>query len=161
MASSLLAILALGKVGAGVAGFAAGQRQGDFQDELARTATDDRRRQAKRLLANQRVAFAKGGVDIDTGSPLDVVTDTAAEEELAALRAGLPFELQGDRFRREGRDAIFSGVSGAATTLLANPTLTRSLFHANPRPQTVKVPGGTQSRAPVISSPQILGPRPI
>lgn len=126
-AGILLGLLALGQVATGVAGLRAGERQADFQEDLAQADRDDRRLQARRLLARQRVAFAKSGVNVDTGTPLDVQADTAAQEELAILRAGLPFDVRAERFRTEGRSALIGGISSGFTTVASNP-LSRSSF---------------------------------
>lgn len=59
---------------------------------MAKRAGEDRADifslKARRLLANQKVAYAKGGVVINQGTPLDVAADTAAvaeQERLAIL----------------------------------------------------------------------------
>lgn len=59
---------------------------------MAKRAGEDRADifslRARRLLANQKVAYAKGGVVINQGTPLDVAADTAAvaeQERLAIL----------------------------------------------------------------------------
>lgn len=131
-AGALLGLLALGQVGVGVGGLFAGRKQADFQEELAAVAVDDRRREAKRLLARQRVAFAKGGVDIGTGTPVDVQAVTAGEEELSALRAGFPFQVRGERFRTEGRNALARGLFSASSTLVSNPNTLGSIFSRKP-----------------------------
>ena len=58
---------------------AAGQ---DLQRGVAQSA--QRREAARKLLGSQRVSFAKGGVDLNSGTPLLVMAESAEQEELAA-----------------------------------------------------------------------------
>lgn len=129
--SASLALLSLSQLTSGVAGYATSRRQAQFQEELAAQAVNDRRREGKRLLARQRVAFAKSGVDIATGSPLDYLAYSAGEEELSALRAGLPAEVRANQYRAQGVNALIGGLSSAATTAVAYPTLTSGAGGSN------------------------------
>ena len=69
----------------------------------------DKRREARRLLAAQQVAFAGAGVDPTLGTPLDVLGDTAAEAELIALRAQFGRETQASAIETGGQQAQQAG----------------------------------------------------
>ena len=115
--NALTAMVALGQAGAGAAGTVAGLREARLQEDLARQATEERRRQGRQLLAAQRVAFAKGGVDLGTGTPTDVLAVTAGEEERAALRAAMPFQSRARAARQAGISAGLSGLGRAFATV--------------------------------------------
>lgn len=75
----------------------------------------DLRREGRRLIAAQRVAVAKSGVQL-TGSPLDVVAETAGEVELAALRsrfASLVRQRELARAEARSRQQLIQGIAGA------------------------------------------------
>lgn len=81
------------------------------------------RLQAARLKSEQQVAFAAGGVTIDTGSPLDVFQDTAAlaayDEEVILANAereayghkvdAYNASLEGRLLRRQAEDEVTGG----------------------------------------------------
>jgi hypothetical protein len=85
----------------------------------------DKRREARRLMAAQQVAFAGAGVDPTLGTPLDVLGDTAAEAELIALRAQFGRETQaraiearGQQAQQAGRQAAIGSFVRAGGTIL-------------------------------------------
>jgi len=78
----------------------------------------DRRRAGRKLIAEQQVAFAGSGVDIQTGSPLDVLGDTVAEIELDALRAKFARQTQGFATAQRGQQAQTQGASAGLGTIL-------------------------------------------
>ncbi len=86
--------------------------------ELGRVEAEDRRRQTRRLLASQKVAFAKAGVTTNVGTPLDILGDTVAEEELAALRIRFGRQSQSDALKRQGEQALIQGIAGGIGTIL-------------------------------------------
>jgi hypothetical protein len=95
----------------------AAQQQGLAEMEL-------RRRQGERIIGQQEAAFAKSGVTA-SGSPLDVIGDTAANIELDSLNAAYEGYLNARGLRQrskmaqyEGRLAAYQGKMEAVGTLL-------------------------------------------
>lgn len=96
-ASSLMAAGGLGLAGAGLLSSMSGassrdaynqqilQQQADMAKAQAASQEATSRTQSERLMAKQRAGFAASGLTF-AGSPLSVITDTAAEAELEALR---------------------------------------------------------------------------
>ena len=78
----------------------------------------DQRRQNRRLVASQQVAFAGAGVDTQVGTPLDVLGDTVAEGELAALRARFGRQGQAASIRARGQAAQTQGIAQGLGTIL-------------------------------------------
>lgn len=98
----------------------------------------DKRRENRRVLASMRASYGASGVEL-AGSPLDVLEDTAVEQELDASRVEFEGRARGREgalqmlglhegatlSRMEGRggrrggtlNAIGVGMSGAGTTL--------------------------------------------
>lgn len=84
------------------------------------------RQRTKRLMGTQRSLYAKAGVDLSSGSPLLMLSATAAEgeEEAQVIRAGGDVEeyrarSQAGLNRYYGRMASAAGTIGAGTTLLS------------------------------------------
>lgn len=118
----LSAALPLVSAGLSIAGGIAGKRNADAEAKARRrlgaVEAEDRRRQTRRLIASQQVAFAKAGVATGAGTPLDVLGDTVAEEELAALRIRFGRESESDALKRQGDLALFKGIAGGLGTIL-------------------------------------------
>jgi len=121
-ASTITAIAALGQAGAqigtGVAARDAARGQAREARRRGAVVAEDERRKGRRLAGKQRALFAKGGVEIDEGTPLDVLAQTAADAELNALRAAFSFEQQAEDFKSAGRVALTQGLLGAGGTIL-------------------------------------------
>lgn len=102
------------------------QRRGHIEEQRQRLATS-------RLAGAQRAGMASNGVEITSGSPLDVLTDTAMLGELDALtiRSNAEREAYGARVqgsnlmaqssltRMAGRNAQTAGYISAAGSLLS------------------------------------------
>ena len=67
------------------------------------------RREARRLKAAQRAGYAKAGVVITEGSPLTVLTETAAEAELDALAIRYAGEVQARGYEAEAAISRWEG----------------------------------------------------
>lgn len=87
-------------------------------------AEDEQRRKASALLSSQKAAFAAAGVDLD-GSPLEIMSQTAAMAERDAIRirnSGSMQELQarsqGAIDSLTGRTAVGSSYWKAGSSLL-------------------------------------------
>lgn len=103
------------------------EARGKVEAQKQQTLTDA-------AIARSRAAFAAAGVDVNTGSPLDVQADIGAagkQDELAirqnARREALGFYAQANDFTSRGQLAQFEGAAaqqagniGAAGTLLSS-----------------------------------------
>lgn len=84
------------------------------------------RREARRLKAAQRARYGKAGVVITEGSPLTVLTETAAEAELDALAIRYAgevkakgYEAQAEMSRWEGKQRKKAARLGMGRTILS------------------------------------------
>ncbi len=103
-------------------------------DALDRGAEAERqhRTRVQQVLGSQRAAMASNGLDLSSGSPLDILSDTAMFGELDALtiRSNAEREAYGHRVRSQdfaasaqlaqmrGSSAATAGMVGAGSTLL-------------------------------------------
>jgi hypothetical protein len=101
-------------------------QRGQIEEQRQRLAT-------ARLRGAQRAGMAANGVDIDSGSPLDILMDTAQLGELDALTIRSNAEREAYGFRSQsgnlmaqaglttmaGRSASTAGYIGAGSTLLS------------------------------------------
>lgn len=135
MAPPLVVAAVVTAVGAAYAGYQSYQ-VGKFNEELAETEAQYQQNKAKldesrhrdnvkRIIGQQRVAFAKSGVSLLSDSVQDVQTDTLSEAELDAriIRAGGEInayrsKMEGVNARRQGNAGLVSGLSKAGSTLL-------------------------------------------
>lgn len=136
------ATLATGAVGA-VGQYQAGQFQEAVANQNAKVqemqatdalqrGADEETRQRKRvrqLLGQQRVAMGANNVVLSSGSPLDILADTArlGEEDAITIRNNARREAWGYRVgaqssRAQGRVSALEGRYGAASTLLTAGT---------------------------------------
>ncbi len=106
------------QIGTGISAKNAADDQARIARALAVQAAEDELRKGRRLAGTQRAAFAKGGVLIDEGTPLDVLAQTAADAETNALRAAFAFEQQAEDLESKGKVAKTQGILGAAGTIL-------------------------------------------
>lgn len=106
------------QIHSGVSARSAAKDQARLARSRAAIASEDERRKGRRLSGKQRAAFAKAGVKIDEGTPLDVLAETAANAELDALRAAFSFEQQAEDFESMGKVALTQGILGAGATIL-------------------------------------------
>jgi hypothetical protein len=103
------------------------QQRGQIEEQRQRLAT-------ARLKGAQRAGMAANGIEIDSGSPLDVLMDTAQLGELDALTIRANAEREAYGFRSQqgnltaqagltqmaGRNAVTAGYIGAGSTLLSS-----------------------------------------
>jgi hypothetical protein len=121
----MLAVTAATTAMSAIGSIQAGQAQKKMANYNARIAEDTARYQAERqqdrvsrLMASARVAINKSGITT-SGSPLDVLADSAMQSELdhqAILRQGA---AQAAMDRYQGSQAAHAGYFGAATALLS------------------------------------------
>lgn len=89
MAAIPIALTALStaqSIQAGRAQAAAGRRQAEFARDQAQVAANGIRSRGEAQLASHRVGLARAGISLD-GSPADVLSSTAAENEQSAQLA--------------------------------------------------------------------------
>lgn len=128
-------------------------QQGKAQSQIARLnaqRADQQAREAQRLgaaqayntmlegrqlLAQQRTAFAANGVNIATGSPLDVSYDTAgqiaynaAQQRANAGREANQYYTQAEQLRQQATYYRQSGRNAAVSTLLTGSIRTASPY---------------------------------
>lgn len=146
MAIGAAAVSAYGQYQAGQAAEAAGDYNAQVQENNAKVAeqyakaaeergeTEARQRRidAERMASRQTAVLAAKGIDISTGTPLDILGDTAMYGELDAqtikYNAGLEayqqrnqasnFRSSAEISRMEGSQAAKAGTIGAVGTLL-------------------------------------------
>jgi len=145
------------------------QRRADDARQRGEIAEDEKRKETALMIANQRAVLAANGIVVDTGSALDITTDTAEVGEVDALtlranfeREALGFEAQGMNFINEGQMAAFEGaqaqqaarmsaigsvIGGAAQ--IGGYAKTNGLFSATPKTKSASsgwnVGGGVSS----------------
>ena len=138
------------QIGTGIAARSEANRQAGISDRAAKLAREDELRKGRRLAGKQRAQFAKGGVRIDEGTPLDVLAQTAADAELNAIRAAFALEQEADNFRSIGKTALTKGILGAGSTILGKAEVFRDLFNGSggsPVGPTTGVPSMAAIRA--------------
>lgn len=88
-------------------------------------AEDEHRRKTSALQSRQRTVMAANGLDVSSGSPLDILADTAQMGELDALtirgnarRESLGYEAQGMNFKAEGELARARGESAKTAGMI-------------------------------------------
>ncbi len=103
---------------------AVAEREGEESRKKAAFESTRSREEGQRLRARQRALLAKSGVVME-GTPLLVMADSAAEEELDRLMIEREGGIQGRRFtqqahldRMAGRQAHRAGTMQAGATLL-------------------------------------------
>ena len=87
-------------------------------ERRGRIAYEDVQRESEMLLGAQRARYAKAGVQTTSGTPLEVITATAEQEELRALRAAFDYTAEAAREKQRGKLALWGAIMGGAVTLL-------------------------------------------
>lgn len=120
-------ITAVGSIMTGLMGYFAGQNMQDVYESRARMLRRESEAEATRyeeqaghFKATQKLAFLKSGVQL-SGSPLDILDETirVGHENASAIRASgaaraLDAQMGGEQAAMAGRNALVSGVTGAA-----------------------------------------------
>lgn len=119
-----------GQIGTGVLARSAANQQASLSDRAAKAAREDELRKGRRLAGKQRAQFAKGGVRIDEGTPLDVLAQTAADAELNAIRAAFAHEQDAKNFRSVGKIQFTRAILGAGATILGKAETFRDFFNS-------------------------------
>lgn len=107
-------------------------QRADQERQIGRQDEERLRRQTARIVGTQRAMTGAAGIELGSGSPLDVLQDTVTEAELDALTirasaaqraSDLEFEAANQRFQaglfdRQARGANRAGLMGAAGSIL-------------------------------------------
>jgi hypothetical protein len=80
----------------------------------------------RRLAASQRAAYGASGIEVNEGSPLDVLADTDAEGVVSAMQLLYGGDLEAANWRQQakaakssGRSSMLDGILGGASIGLA------------------------------------------
>jgi hypothetical protein len=91
----------------------------------AQVEEDRRRQQTRQMLASQRTTFAANGVDMSTGTPLEILGDTAAigEQDALTIRANAArqawgYSVEANNSLNQGRMAVVGAKNNAIGTYL-------------------------------------------
>ena len=102
----------------------AGQAQARAYEQQAQTALAQAKNKAaqerdkyNRLAASQRAQFGASGVDVNVGSPLDVLADTDAEGAVSAMQLLYSGELEAWNARQKAALAKSEAKSRASSSL--------------------------------------------
>lgn len=125
------------------------EREAKLQREIGEFEASLVRRRGKTLIGRQRAAFAASGVTLE-GTPQDLITATAAQVELDALRTLFKFEIGASNAEARGNAAILSGIAGGISAIGGIAAGGVATPQATP-------PATTTTAAPTASSPSILG----
>ena len=113
-------------------------RQAEDALKRGQVAEEEQRRRTRAMAGTQRAALAASGVQLDQGSPVDILSDTAQFGELDALtirnnaeREAYGYRVQGMNFGAEAglqqaraASAMPSALIGAGSTLLSGAAST-------------------------------------
>ncbi|MDL2291288.1 hypothetical protein LJC09_04210 [Desulfovibrio sp. OttesenSCG-928-F20] len=76
------------------------------------------REKAKKQAASQRASFGASGIDVNVGSPLDVLADIDADAEVSAMNAlyqgklqKMNWNMRKNSVKQQGRKALFGSLS--------------------------------------------------
>jgi hypothetical protein len=135
------ALAVIGTAFSAVGAIQQGQAAASTADYNARVATQNaayeeriQREKAQRLMAQQSSGYLKAGVAM-SGTPLDVLADTAAQAELDALAIRYGGATQAAGYRAQGAAAKTAGYIGTGTTLLTGASSWgKDLFPTAPAP---------------------------
>jgi len=100
-------------------------RQADARIEAGKIEEQTQRTKTSQIKGQQKTSFAASGVDISSGSPVDILSDTAAIGELDALTIRSNAEtdaynlrMQGVSAGLQGKLAKRQGIGGAVGSVL-------------------------------------------
>lgn len=119
MIGTAVAVAATAAVG--VVQYQQAQKNEKQAEQVAKFEENAQRDRARRLMAAQRVGYAKAGVTLQ-GSPLDVIEDTAASAELDALAIRYGGASRAAAFRAQGTEALIGTVGNSSGALLTGYT---------------------------------------
>ncbi len=108
-----------------VSAYRSGQAQKEaykYSSEIARRKGQQEeqihRDKLRKLMSSQRALYAKAGVDLSSGSPLLLLTETAEEGERDAIRIRHGAKEESNLGKYYGRQARRAGATTSGSTLL-------------------------------------------
>lgn len=127
--SSLFGYAAGASVLGGIGSYLDAREQADAYAAYERNARQQAKNEAaqerekyRKLASSRRAAFGSSGVDVNVGSPLDVLADTEAEGEVSALqllyggeREAANWRNRASAARQGGKSALALGIVDGAT----------------------------------------------
>lgn len=135
LAAGLTVMDAIG-IGGSILGGLGEKQESDYKADIARqrglislqqgmARGKEIRRDGKRIIGQQVAGFAKAGVEVNTGTPLEVIADTAGDIEYEALSAEyagkigqLSEEATASAYDNEGKNQFMGGLLSAGSTLI-------------------------------------------
>jgi len=132
-------------------------------EKMGNRAASETRNANTRLLMQQRVAYAANGVNVGTGSALDVALDGAIEGEVEALRVKFGFTSAAYQERVRGIISAYraesaasnietSGLTQGLSTILGGATSALGTLAQKPTPLNTVAVGPPKSAALINSS---------
>jgi hypothetical protein len=126
----ILGVSAGAQVLSGIAGQSQANQQAAAYNDAADAAmaqaknkSDQEREKYRRLAESQKAQFGASGVDVNSGSPLDVLADTDAEGATSAMQLlyGGELEAWNQRnkayaARQQGQSSLLGGIMGGVST---------------------------------------------
>ncbi len=106
-----MGISAIGDILGGISAYQRSKAAAKTLNRIGAEAYKERLREGKLLLGAQRAAFAKSGVDVGVGTPVDVVAYTAGLEFLAARQIQQAYKREARATKLAGTAALMSGLS--------------------------------------------------
>lgn len=80
----------------------------------------------RKLASAQRAAYGASGLDVNAGSPLDVLADTDAESAVSVMQLlyggqleAANWRLRADVARSQGQSGLASGILGGTTNIIS------------------------------------------
>jgi len=116
--SGLAGLTAGAKIAGGFSQRRQAEENADLLEKAGKARKQDILREGKELVSKQRVRFAAGGVQVNTGTPLDVQAATAATETERALRAQFGLDQRAFNERLAGSNILTDSFVSASQTLL-------------------------------------------
>lgn len=124
-------ILAVASLGSGLIQGISATKNTNNQVETIKEATqekiDDRAKQAKKLMQQQKTSFLKSGVYFNSGTPLEVINETynTMGDDINAMAKDANIKI--NNLERQGKTAFISsllqGVTNSAMTFLSTSAM--------------------------------------
>jgi hypothetical protein len=105
---------------------AVARRNARIQRQRGEAESAQARREGAAILAKGRAARGGSGVQVESGSSLDVTLATAEALEMRALRTAYPFLAEAAAMEAEGDLALYSGIIEGASSILGSGIRSRT-----------------------------------
>ena len=127
-----MAVAALGSgIVQGISNVKNAKSEAKAVQEQAQIQMNERAKQAKKLMSQQKTSFLKGGVYFDSGSPLGVINETydVMEKDLEAIQKDSDTKI--NNLMRQGKTAFFGsmleGIANGAMSFFGAQGLAKGL----------------------------------